>query len=79
MQDKMEVESQIQLAIRLSTPKFCVTAENIFRRLHEEQHNQVSLGVLANKLSASFEALGNKAKKNEFSQLADAYINGARQ
>lgn len=77
MQEKLDVSSQIKLGISLSTPKTCYTAESIFRRLHEQELSEMSLGVLANRLSAAFEKLGNRDKKNEYAAIADIYINGA--
>ncbi len=75
-QDKLSDEHKFKLALNLSTPKYCTTAENIFLSLQQNQYHKHSLGILARKLSLTFEKLGNKTKTFDYARIADTQTMG---
>lgn len=70
LRHRLDVDSQVRLALNFATPDHLKVAESIFDRLSADRSNHNSLGVLARKLALCFESLGNRAKQQSYSAFA---------
>ena len=78
LRDKLDVDSQVRLALNFATPAHLKLAESIFDSLSTQPANHNSLGVLARKLALCFESLGNRPKQKTYSDFAADTVGGLR-
>lgn len=72
----LDTDSQVRLALNLTSPDYLTTAEDIFNALQRDKANHSALGVLARRLSLCFEGLGNAAKHKTYNDFAERAISG---
>lgn len=76
LHDRLDREKALKLGLLFATEQNIDLAECIFGRFYEAGEPCSSVGVLARKLSFTFDRLKDKHKKSHYEGIADVFITG---